>query len=152
MTNKTNITEARVRPFMPADGREAVLWASAAPGLGLLVRANGCKTWMEHRRGNGAAVRQTLGGRVPRRLRRTLESGDPALARGWQAPAHPARLRRAARRCGDRDGRAQLVRRLLGQAGGIGERTGRRRRGVGAQERIGRRNSFAAFSKCTRTS
>ena len=63
MPNKTNITDARARAFTPADGREAVLWDSAAPGLGLRVRANGHKTWIVHRRGNGngAGVRRTLG-------------------------------------------------------------------------------------------
>ena len=63
MPNKTNITDARARAFAPADGREAVLWDSAAPGLGLRVRANGHKTWIVHRRGNGngAGVRRTLG-------------------------------------------------------------------------------------------
>ena len=51
---------ARARAFAPADGREAVLWDSAAPGLGLRVRANGRKTWIVHRRCNGSVVKRTL--------------------------------------------------------------------------------------------
>ncbi|MDE0704278.1 MAG: tyrosine-type recombinase/integrase [Rhodospirillaceae bacterium] len=61
MGNKTKITEARARAFAAADGREAVLWDSAAPGLGLRARANGRKTWIVHRRCNGSVVRRTLG-------------------------------------------------------------------------------------------
>ena len=61
MANKIRITEARARAFVPADGREAVLWDSAAPGLGLRARANGRKTWIVHRRCNGSVVRRTLG-------------------------------------------------------------------------------------------
>ena len=61
MANKTKITEARARTFVPADGREAVLWDSAAPGLGLRVRANGRKTWIVNRRCNGSVVKRTLG-------------------------------------------------------------------------------------------
>ncbi len=61
MANKTNITDARARAFAPVDGREAVLWDSAAPGLGLRTRANGRKTWIVHRRSGGAVVRRTLG-------------------------------------------------------------------------------------------
>ena len=61
MTNRTKITEARARTFVPADGREAMLWDSAAPGLGLRVRANGRKTWIVHRRCNGSVVKRTLG-------------------------------------------------------------------------------------------
>ncbi|MCY4428939.1 MAG: hypothetical protein OXC11_00900 [Rhodospirillales bacterium] len=57
MPNKTNITEARARAFMPVGGREAVLWDRAVPGLGLRVRANGHKTWIVHRRGSTAAAR-----------------------------------------------------------------------------------------------
>ena len=44
-----------------ADGREAVLWDSAIPGLGLRVRTNGRKTWIVHRRCNGSVVKLTLG-------------------------------------------------------------------------------------------
>ena len=62
MTNRTKITEARARAFVPANGREAVLWDSIAPGLGLRVRPNGRKTWIVHRRCNGSVVRRTLGG------------------------------------------------------------------------------------------
>ena len=61
MANRTKITEARARAFVPAGGREAVLWDSAAPGLGLRVRPNGRKTWIVHRRCNGSVVRRTLG-------------------------------------------------------------------------------------------
>ena len=61
MANKTKITEARARAFAPADGREAVLWDSAAPGLGLRVRPNGRKTWIVHRRCNGSVIKRTLG-------------------------------------------------------------------------------------------
>ncbi len=60
-TKRTKITEARARAFAAADGREAVLWDSAAPGLGLRVRANGRKTWIVHRRAGGSVVRRTLG-------------------------------------------------------------------------------------------
>ena len=61
MTNRRKITEARARAFVSADGREAVLWDSAAPGLGLRSRPNGCKTWIVHRRCNGSVVKRTLG-------------------------------------------------------------------------------------------
>ena len=61
MANRTKITEARARAFAAADGREAVLWDSSAPGLGLRVRPNGRKTWIVHRRCNGSPVRRTLG-------------------------------------------------------------------------------------------
>ena len=61
MTNRTKITMACARAFAAADGREAVLWDSAAPGLGLRVRANGRKTWIVHRRAGGSVVKRTLG-------------------------------------------------------------------------------------------
>jgi len=61
MTNRTKITMAGARAFMPADGREAVLWDSVAPGLGLRVRPNGRKTWIVYRRSNGSVIRRTLG-------------------------------------------------------------------------------------------
>ena len=61
MTNRTKITMACARAFAAADGREAVLWDSAAPGLGLRARANGRKTWIVHRRRNGSVVKRTLG-------------------------------------------------------------------------------------------
>ena len=61
MANRTKITEARARAFVSAGGREAVLWDSAAPGLRLRVRPNGCKTWIVHRRCDGSVVRRTLG-------------------------------------------------------------------------------------------
>ena len=60
MANRTKITMARARAFVPADGREAVLWDSAAPGLGLRARPNGRKTWIVHRRCNGSVVKRTL--------------------------------------------------------------------------------------------
>ncbi|MDE0004124.1 MAG: Arm DNA-binding domain-containing protein, partial [Rhodospirillaceae bacterium] len=61
MTNRTKITMAGARAFTAADGREAVLWDSAAPGLGLRARPNGRKTWIVHRRCNGSVVKRTLG-------------------------------------------------------------------------------------------
>ena len=61
MPDRTKITMAGARAFAAADGREAVLWDSAAPGLGLRARANGRKTWIVHRRCNGSVVRRTLG-------------------------------------------------------------------------------------------
>ena len=61
MGNRTKITMAGARAFAPADGREAVLWDSAAPGLGLRARPNGRKTWIVHRRCNGSVVKRTLG-------------------------------------------------------------------------------------------
>ena len=61
MTNRTKITAPRARAFVPAVGREAVLWDSIAPGLGLRVRPNGRKTWIVHRRCNGSVVKRTLG-------------------------------------------------------------------------------------------
>ncbi len=60
MANKIKITGARARAFVPADGREAVLWDSIVSGLGLRVRPNGRKTWIVHRRCNGSVVRRTL--------------------------------------------------------------------------------------------
>lgn len=44
MANITKITEARAGAFVSAVGREAILWDSAALGLGLRVRSNGHKT------------------------------------------------------------------------------------------------------------
>ena len=61
VTNRTKITMTGARAFAAADGREAVLWDSAAPGLGLRARPNGRKTWIVHRRCNGAVVKRTLG-------------------------------------------------------------------------------------------
>ena len=61
MANRTKITMAGARAFQPANGRGAVLWDSAAPGLGLRVRSNGNKTWIVHRRCNGSVVKRTLG-------------------------------------------------------------------------------------------
>ncbi len=61
MTNRTKITAAKARAFMPADGREAVLWDSIAPGVGLQVRPNGRKTWVVRRRRNGSIIRRTFG-------------------------------------------------------------------------------------------
>ena len=61
MGNRTKITMAGARAFASADGREAVLWDSAAPGLGLRARPNGRKTWIVHRRYNGSVVKRTLG-------------------------------------------------------------------------------------------
>ena len=40
----------RARAFVPADGREAVLWDTAAPGLGLRAQPSGHKAWIVHRR------------------------------------------------------------------------------------------------------
>ena len=61
MANKTKITATRARAFVPVDRREAVLWDSAVPGLGLRARPNGRKTWIVHRRCNGSVVKRTLG-------------------------------------------------------------------------------------------
>ena len=61
MTNRTKITMAGARAFAAAGGREAVLWDSAAPGLGLRERPNGRKTWIVHRRSGGSVVKRTLG-------------------------------------------------------------------------------------------
>ena len=61
MANGTKITPARARAFMPPDGREAVLWDSVAPGLGLCARPSGHKTWIAHRRCAGAVVKRMLG-------------------------------------------------------------------------------------------
>ena len=61
MANTTKITAARARAFTPPDGREAVLWDSAAPGLGLRARPSGHKTWIVHRRCAGSVVKRTLG-------------------------------------------------------------------------------------------
>ena len=61
MANGTKITMASARPFTTADGREAVLWDSVAPELGLRARPNGRTTWIGRRRRNGSVVRRTLG-------------------------------------------------------------------------------------------
>ena len=61
MANRMKITMTGARAFAAADGREAVLWDSAAPGLGLRARPNGRQTWIVHRRCNGSVVRRTLG-------------------------------------------------------------------------------------------
>ena len=61
MTKRTKITMAGARAFASADGREAVLWDSTMPGLGLRARTNGRKTWIVHRRCNGPVVKRTLG-------------------------------------------------------------------------------------------
>ena len=49
------------RAFTTADGREAVLWDSTEPRLGLRARPNGRMTWIVRRRCNGSVVRRTLG-------------------------------------------------------------------------------------------
>ena len=41
MTNRAKITMAGARSFAPSDGREDMLWDSAAPGHGLRARPNG---------------------------------------------------------------------------------------------------------------
>ncbi len=61
MANRTKITTAGAHAFASADGREAVLWDSAAPSLGPRARPNGRKTWIVHRRCNGSGVKRTLG-------------------------------------------------------------------------------------------
>ena len=61
MAKATKITAERARAFTAAGGREAVLWDSAAPGLGLRVRPNGRKTWIVHRRSGGSVIKRTLG-------------------------------------------------------------------------------------------
>ena len=61
MANRIRITEARAHAFAVADGRDAVLWDSATPGLGLRVRPNGHKAWIVHRRCKGSVIRRTLG-------------------------------------------------------------------------------------------
>ena len=158
MASKTKITEAGARTFAPADGREAVLWDSAAPGLGLRARPNGRKTWVVHRRCNGSVVKRTLGAldaltvedarhaaralladaeakRAPATVP-TVRTFAPAFLAGcaerWKPAtrrAHADGVRRhilpafgeSPRRCGYREGRAQLVRRSLGHAGGVGK-------------------------------
>ena len=50
---------AGARAFAAADGRDTVLWDSAAPGA-LRARENGLKTRLVHRRCNGAVVKRTL--------------------------------------------------------------------------------------------
>ena len=89
MMNRKKITEARARAFAPVEGREAVLWDSAAPGFGMRVRANGRKTWIVHRHCNGSVIKRTLG---------TLDSvtveearhAARALLAGTQAARAPA--------------------------------------------------------------
>ena len=61
MANGTKITMTKARAFRPADGREAVMWDSAAPGLGLRAQPSGHKSWIVHRPCNGSVVRRTLG-------------------------------------------------------------------------------------------
>lgn len=63
MANRTKITMARAHAFVPADGRESVLWGGAAPEprLGLRARTNGSKTWIVHRRCIGSVVKRTIG-------------------------------------------------------------------------------------------
>lgn len=91
MANRTRITDEEARAFMPKDGREAVLWDGAAPGLGLRVRPNGRKTWIVHKRCAGSVVKRTLGpldvlgAEEARDAARALISG----ARAGIAPAVP---------------------------------------------------------------
>ena len=69
MGNRTKITMAGARGFAPADGREAVLWDSAARGLGLRARPNGRKTWIVHRRRDAAPAADRVQAGEIRRLR-----------------------------------------------------------------------------------
>ena len=93
-----------------ADGR-----GCAVGGAGNVRRdANG-------RRAGGDADGADVRAGVPRRLRRTLEARDAAFACARHEAAHPSRARRPPGRCPDREGRAQLVRRSRGRAGGNGE-------------------------------
>ena len=80
MADRTKITTARARAFMPADGREAVLWDSLAPGFGLRVRPNGRKTWIVHRRRAGAVVRKTLGALDALSVENARQAGRALLA------------------------------------------------------------------------
>ena len=68
MATRTETTETLARVVAAADGRDGVLWESAAPGLGLRVRPNGRKTWVVHRRCNDSPS----GGRSARRRRRRI--------------------------------------------------------------------------------
>ncbi|MYD22551.1 MAG: tyrosine-type recombinase/integrase [Holophagales bacterium] len=61
MASRIKITDARARAFGQAAGREAVLWDTDTPGLGLRARPNGSKTWIVRRRCAGNVVRRTLG-------------------------------------------------------------------------------------------
>ena len=101
-----------------ADARRA----RRADGRGRTTRRAGadCRCRSGRRSGGGADGADVRPG-FPRRLRRTLEARNAASARGRHEPVHTARLRRPARRCHRREGRAQLVRRSLGHTRGIGE-------------------------------
>ena len=58
---KAEITVAGARVFTPPPGREAVLWDSIVPGLGLRVRSTGRRTWIVHRRLGRSVLKRTLG-------------------------------------------------------------------------------------------
>ena len=58
---RAEITAAHARTFTPPPGREAVLWDSTVPGLGVRVRPNGHRTWIVHRRLGRRVVKRTLG-------------------------------------------------------------------------------------------
>ena len=110
-------------PALQRLGRQAdARRARRADGRGRTARgaraARRCRS--EARACSGADGADVRAG-VPRRLRRTLEARDTAGACGRNEPLHTARVRRSPRRCGYREGRAQLVRRSLGHAGSVGE-------------------------------
>ena len=58
---KTAITDDKARVFTAPPGREAVLWDSVVPGLGVRVRSTGRRTWIVHRRLRPGVIRRTLG-------------------------------------------------------------------------------------------
>ena len=80
MANETKITMGSARAFKTADGREAVLWGSAEPGLGLRARPNGRKTWIVRRRCNGSVVRRMLGPFDARTVESARVAGGALLA------------------------------------------------------------------------
>ncbi len=107
--SRVNFTAARVRDFTCPPGKtEAMLWDTAAPGLGLRVRNGGAKSYLFQFRIHGKAARINIGSpdawgidqarAEARRFKVLVDQGtDPRHEKQERAEAHAAKQAEAAR-------------------------------------------------------
>lgn len=122
--SRLNFTAARVRDARcPPNKTEITLWDTAAPGLGLRLRASGARAYLFQYRFDGKAARVMIGSpgawdidaarKEARRLKIMVDSGtDPRQDREDKAEAHAAKLEAKAAK--QREKERQAV--TLGQA------------------------------------
>ncbi|MEW6444518.1 MAG: integrase arm-type DNA-binding domain-containing protein [Pseudomonadota bacterium] len=108
--NRVNFTAARVRDYACPPGKaEAMLWDTAAPGLGLRVRSGGAKSYIFQFKIHGKAARITIGSpeawgidqarAEARRLKVLVDQGtDPREDMRAKAEAHAAKQAETARK------------------------------------------------------